>query len=77
MATPSLSRQIRDKSVSESCNAYVIRVGEICFDSLEFCPVGCNRSMSLLDFLEFLECDFLCIYLAKRMPHVSFLFFPD
>jgi len=64
------------QSVPESCDAYIVRIREVCFDPLEFCPVGCRHSTSLLDFLEFLECYFLSIYLAERMLHAGFQFFP-
>jgi len=50
--------------------------GEICFDSLEFDPVGGCWSVSLLDFLELFERYFLGVYLAEGMLHVVFEFGP-
>jgi len=64
------------QSVPESYDAYIVPIWEVCFDRLEFRPVGCRHSTSLLDFLEFLECYFLSIYLAERMLHAGLQFFP-
>jgi len=71
-----VSLYFRLQSVPESCDAYIGRIREVCFDPLEFRPVGCRRSTSLLDFLQFLECYFLGIYLAERMLHTGLQFFP-
>jgi len=71
-----VSFYLRVQPISESCNAYIVLVWEICFESLELCLVSCCRSVALLDLLEFLECYFFCIYLAKIMLHVSLQRFP-
>jgi len=62
--------------ISESRNAHLVRLCEISFESLEFSPVRCRHSVSLLDLLEIFECYFFCIYLAKSMLHVSLQLFP-